>query len=237
MLPSEPQNKCIDLEVQDVVHAHIVENVALTQRYVLTAQYMMAAARFARNCGAIERKNVGRPLGPFFDEILQFATASITFSAFSLESHLNDIVSDAKSAIKYEPIFAALKRKNDSSLMASKYNEVLKANSVATFDENSLPYIAVEVLVNFRNRLVHFEPHSSDDQKAKNLALGERLRSRFPLSPFVPDGHGPIFPLRCMSHAATVWAITTARDFMREFDNRMGRVHYLDLHSDDLATE
>ena len=237
MLPPEPLKTSIDLVVQDVTHAHIIENVDLTQRYSLTGQYMMAAARFARNCGAVERQNVGRPFGPFFDEIFQFATGAVLFSVFSLESHLNDVRSDPKIAIQYNALLADLKRTKKPSSMVNRFDLALKANNVATFDESSPLYNAAEVLANFRNRLVHFEPHSSGDQEAKNLTLGEKLKSRFHLSPFVPEGHGPIFPLRCMSHAATVWAVVTARTFMREFDNRMGRVHCLDLHSDDLGTE
>lgn len=234
MLPPEPLKTSTDLVLQDATHAHIVENVDLTQRYSLTGQYMMAAARFARNCGTVERQNVGQPFGPFFDEIFQFAAAAVTFSVFSLESHLNDIVSDPKIAIQYKQLLADRKC---SSSMVERYNLALKANSVVSFDESSSLYNAAEVLANFRNRLAHFEPHSSEDQEAKNLALGDKLKSRFHLSPFVPEGHGPIFPLRCMSHAATIWAITTAQEFMREFDHRMGRVHCLDLHSDDLGTE
>ncbi len=237
MLPSEPLNTSIDLEVHDAIHAHTIENVELTQRYSLTGQYMLAAARFARNCGAVERQNAGQPFGPFFDEIFQFAAAAVTFSVFSLESHLNDILADPTIAIHTTPLLAELKCAKYFPSMLERYNLALKANSVATFDESSSLYSAAEVLANFRNRLVHFEPHSSGDQKAKNLTLGEKLKSRFQLSPFVPEGQGPIFPLRCMSHAATIWAITTAREFMREFDHRIGRAHCLDLHSGDLSTE
>jgi hypothetical protein len=213
MLPPEPLKTSIDLEVQDAIHAHIIENVDLTQRYSPTGQYMLAAARFARNCGAVERQNAGRPFGSFFDEIFQFATGAVLFSAFSLESHLNDVRSDTKIASQFKKVLADRKpaKSKYCPSMLERYNLVLEANNVATFDESSPLYNAAEVLANFRNRLAHFEPHSSEDQKAKNLALGDKLKSRFHFSPFVPEGHGPIFPLRCMSHAATVWAVVTAR--------------------------
>jgi hypothetical protein len=68
--------------------------------------------------------------------------------------------------------------------------------------------------------MVHFRPEWPDEQKA-HATLGERLRSKFALSPFF-DASEPIFPRACMSYGCSKWAVESIRDFIVEYADGNG---------------
>ena len=213
-------------------------NLTLRQRSSLTVQHLLAAAKFARLCGEIERQSIGKPFGDGFNDILQYTSTSVILSVASLESHINDELDKLHPLFPDHPPMASAQLINWMSRLSiiEKYRLAIEAKKVAPFDTDSKTYQAITVLIKFRNALVHFKPEWHDEQN-EHENLGKLLKSQFELSPWLPKEGSVIFPQRCMCHAGAKWAVGTARAFMRDFDVRMGIDHRLDLVADQLGVE
>jgi hypothetical protein len=61
-----------------------------TQRSAFAVQHLMAAARFSRQCGAIQAGNIGKPVGPFLSEQIGYVSATIMLAVASMESNMNE---------------------------------------------------------------------------------------------------------------------------------------------------
>lgn len=65
----------------------------LRQKSAYAVQHLMAAARFSRQCGEVQNKHLGEPLGAFFDEQVACVSATVMLSVASLESNVNEYLS------------------------------------------------------------------------------------------------------------------------------------------------
>jgi hypothetical protein len=62
--------------------------------------HMMAAAKFARESGRIEKAHEGQALGPFYDEITLHVASTIIMAASSLDSFINEVFLNADLYLK-----------------------------------------------------------------------------------------------------------------------------------------
>ncbi len=63
--------------------------------------------------------------------------------------------------------------------------------------------------------MVHFKPEWHDEQQ-EHEKIGNRLRGKFTLSPFL-DENAPLFPMRCMTHGFAEWTVRSSLDFAQWF--------------------
>ena len=197
--------------------------ITLRQRSAFAVQHLMAAARFSRQCGDIQKENEGKPLGPFYDEQIACVSAAIMLAVASLESNINEYLTDADSLLHEIPKSA---REQFCALLSNapileKYERVLAVKELDPIKRGQPPYQDVDILIAIRNELVHFHPEWHDEQE-RHEKLGNRLRYRFELSPFIAERTGVLFPQRFVSHGCTKWAVESALTFMTQFANRIG---------------
>lgn len=197
--------------------------VTLRQRSAFAIQHLMAAARFSRQCGKIQTENAGKSLGPFYDEQIACVSATIMLSVASLESNINEHLADADTLLHEIPKHAREQfcASLSNAPILEKYERLLAAKELESFIRGESPYQDVDILIAIRNELVHFHPEWHDEQK-RHQKLGDRLRYRFELNPFISEATGVLFPQRFVSHGCTKWAVKSALAFMTQFANKIG---------------
>jgi len=196
----------------------ITAEITVRQRSDFAVQHMMAAARFSRLCHEVEKDNYGLSLGPFFDEIISYVTATILSSVASIESNINEIFADARDGIlKLKPLdiklLAEIWQLIEEKPILEKYQIMLVLNGKNRLEKGVYKYQNVDTLIKVRNAIVHFKPEWHDEQESHGK-IGKRLQGKFDFSPFV-DKNSPIFPTRAMTHGFTAWAVQSSLDFIQ----------------------
>jgi hypothetical protein len=209
---------------------------AMRSRMGFAIQHLLAAARFARRCGEIEKENRGKPIDYFFDEILHCCTASLFFSVASLEANINELFFDSEQHFSHQTpdLIAELWSLVEEKPILDKYQAVLVLKGVAKFEKGTAPYQDVDSLIKARNALVHFKPEWDDDQETLRK-VGARLSGKFNLSPFHNDS-APLFPHRCVTHGCAKWAVQASLEFMEAFHDSASVPHKFSLFERSLDT-
>ncbi|MEZ0150399.1 MAG: hypothetical protein AB9Q22_11970 [Candidatus Reddybacter sp.] len=195
----------------------------LRQKSAFAIQHLIAAARFSRQCGEIQKQNEGKALGSFYDEQISCVSAAIMLCVASIESNINELLSMPETLFpEADPNI----QKEVSSLIGElsiidKYQRILLAKGITAFDKGSQPLQDIEVLISLRNELVHFHPEWHDEQQ-RHEKLGRKLRGKFELSPFITESTGVLFPQRIVSHGCTKWAVEKSIEFMTQFNSKLG---------------
>ena len=200
-----------------------VGQVTLRQKSAFAVQHLMAADRFSRQCGEVQKSNIGKPLGPFYDEQIACVSAAIMLCVASIESNINEYLSEPKTLL---PELESSLRMELCALISKlsivdKYQRILSSKGIPIFERGELPLQDVEILISLRNELVHFHPEWHDEQE-RHRKLGLKLKGKFELSPFISENTGVFFPQRIVSHGCTKWAVKTSYEFMNEFCFRLG---------------
>jgi hypothetical protein len=200
-----------------------IGEIKLRQKSAFAVQHLMAAARFSRQCGQVQAENEGKPLGLFFDEQIACVSAAVMLSVASLESNINEYLSEED---KLFPELNQGARQEFSLLISSlaileKYQKVLSVKGLERFDKGQKPYQDVDILISLRNELVHFHPEWHDEQE-RHKKLGHKLAYRFELSPFISEESGVLFPQRFVSHGCSKWAVYSSLEFMDAFAEKLG---------------
>jgi hypothetical protein len=217
------ENKPITHQVDDAVLIVEAESIKLRQKSAFAVQHLIAAARLSRQCGEIQSQNIGATLGSFFDEQIACVSATVMLCVAALESNINEYLSEPNQIFAELPEHA---RRHVAELCAElsileKYQRVLSLKGCAQFDRGARPYQDIDALIAVRNELVHFHPEWHDEQE-RHRKLGDKLRYKFEMSPFIAEGTGVDFPQRFVSHGCTRWAVEYTLQFMEEFDQKAG---------------
>jgi hypothetical protein len=194
--------------------------IMLRQKSAFSVQHMMAAARFSRMCGEIETANQGKPLGEFYDHQIACVSATVMLSIASLESNINEYLSEPNLLLSDLPGKSKLYVLEliESKPILEKYQYVLSSRCKQKYPTGEPPYQDVDALVKLRNAMVHFKPEWHDKQ-VLHKKIESRLKGRFEINPFIGK-NGVFFPQQCMSYGCTKWAVSTAVNFMRNFSKR-----------------
>jgi hypothetical protein len=230
-------DKNVTVKLQGVRAKGDAGKLALRQKSNFAVQHLMAAARFSRMCGAIQQENLGKPLGPFYDEQISYVSATVMLCVASLESNVNEYLSDPD---KLFPELSDAARQEFTELVSElsileKYQRILSIKGLNKFNEGAKPYQDVDVLIAVRNELVHFHPEWHDEQQ-RHKKLGQRMMYRFELSPFISEGAGVLFPQRFISHGCTKWAVESSLSFMGEFAGYIGHENKFTKFNERLST-
>lgn len=181
----------------------------LTQRYDSGIQHLMAAATFARAAGLLEKEHAGKSYGPFFDEIRWNVSAAVIMSVAALDANLNELLADVSVDEEFLHLIERLP-------FMDRHQYSLWHLGKQKLDLGKAPAQPVQLLLDFRNELVHPRPEWDNAQKRHKL-LGDKLKSAgVPLTSFKIAGV-PIYPLRVMSHGCAAWAVKSALNFGETF--------------------
>jgi hypothetical protein len=206
-----------------IVLGNVTVSGKMRQKSAFSIQHLMAAARFSRQCGEIQTQNVGKALGPFYDEQISCFSATIMLCVASIESYINEVLSNP------ETLFSAsdsdIQRELSSLIgglsIIDKYQRILLAKGETAFDKGAQPLQNIDALISLRNELVHFHPEWHDEQ-LRHDKLGRKLKGKFKLSPFITESTGVLFPQRIVSHGCTKWAVESSIHFMTQFNSKIG---------------
>ena len=199
--------------------------------------HLLAAAHFSRQVCSIEIGNQGKPLGPFYDDILAFSIANVMTAVASLESYINEVFFDYRknfSSDKETLIKNIWKHFAERPTM-EKFDLALMLRDRAVFDKATNPYQDVAILIKLRNSLVHFSPEWEDEQVAHER-LSAQLSGKFQPSPFM-QGSAPLFPKRWATSGCTKWAIASCLSYVQHFEELSGLEHRFDNFLDRLSGE
>ena len=197
--------------------------IKLRQKSMFAVQHLLAAARFSRQCGHVQKEHTGEALGSFYDEQIACTSASVMLCVASLESNINEYLENVSS------LFSGLTAKQGDRFVElistlsilEKYDRVLAIRGLEPFQKGERPYQDVSALISLRNEFVHFHPEYHDEQ-SRHQRLGKKLDNRFDLSPFISKETGVLFPQRIVSHGCTKWAVEESLKFMKIFEQRLG---------------
>jgi hypothetical protein len=78
----------------------------------------------------------------------------------------------------------------------------------------------IKVLVDLRDALIHFKPEW-EHEAVTHKKLSKALHSKTKGSPFFSKSE-LLFPRRWASHSCTIWAVRSAVDFSKKFEQRAG---------------
>jgi hypothetical protein len=77
-----------------ITEAPDVMSATVKTRMNYAVPHLLSAAIFSRRVGEIEAKHSGQAFGPFWDEILAHATATVFLTVAGLESYANELFVD-----------------------------------------------------------------------------------------------------------------------------------------------
>ena len=124
-----------------------------------------------------------------------------------------------------------------------KYQFFLKLNGKEEFNKGENPFQDTQLLIDLRNRFVHYEPESiihmsSTDKKQEDMHQVERdLRNKFEPIKLDSFQHNNFYPDRCLSHGCAEWAVETVLKFIEDFTTKLGTVSTFDREREDFSTK
>ena len=210
------------------------------QRPNFAVQHMIAAARFARLCYKVEDDNAGAPFGPFYDEIINYVTATILSTVASLEANINEIFADVRDhIIVFDDLDMNLLTELwdliEEKPILEKYQFALVFKKKDRMNKGDQQYQYIDTLIKVRNALVHFKPEWLGEQQ-EHEKIGKLLRGKFTLSPFLTE-NDPIFPMRCMTHGFAEWAVLSSLEFAQWFTQRADLPNRFTQFLDQMGTK
>ena len=197
----------------------------LSQRYNFALQHMSAAIRFDQLCYKAELANANQPYGPFFGEIRSYVTATVLSSVAALEANVNESFADVLDgtitfeSIEVQELKDSWSRMERESTL-KKYERFLKLVGKKELNQKDSRYQSAKLLIRVRNAFVHYKP-KWDSELREFDDIGNQLIGKFELSPFL-DESSPVFPMRCMTHGFSQWAVQSGLDFAEWFANSAG---------------
>jgi hypothetical protein len=181
--------------------------------------HLRTAAKLSKLCRDVEIENEGSELGRFFDDLTDYSTACVMSCVASLEAYINEVFIDRGEHFEshdiklMDDLWGVLETKS----VLDKFQFALLLKNKEKLDPSSRVVDHIRVVIKLRNSLVHFKPEWVHMQKEHNK-IGKALNGKFEMSPFLSPAE-PIFPLRCMSHSMTRWAVRSSYDFIELFSN------------------
>lgn len=170
-----------------------------------------------------------------------FVTGAIFSIIAFLEASINELLSDISNNDDRVKVIPTDNKKAIKTLwdkegkhdlekwsVLKKYQKTLELLGKEKFDEASMEFDNLSILVELRNTLMHFKPewnsiHSPYLSENENQhKLTSKLEGKFELSIFFRSTGNPFFPDKCMGYGCAEWALRNTVLFVDEFYRRIG---------------
>ena len=200
----------------------------------LSIQHLLGAARFSRMCYEIEQENHDKQFGKFQEDITQLVIGTVTLSVAYLESYINELLFDGErifSDIRPEVVKSYLSLLEDKRFL-EKFDYALILYKASPFEKGHAIYQNVNAVIGLRNGFIHFKPELHDETQ-KHKSISAKLNKKFKPSRFKSEDE-EIFPMGCMTHGCSEWAVKSVIGFIDEFENLTGKNKSLDNIRDQL---
>lgn len=160
-------------------------------------------------------------INAFLLEVRDFNTEKVP-DTLGLRNVDTNILNAIRNAIKQDESCASNKYKRwDYKEIKEKYDMALIQPFVEPFDDSQGVSQNINILVGFRNYLVHHKVHTQDFPEQNEIAqekLVRQLNNKFQLHPlYEEDLFACAFPNSHLSHECARWSASTAKKFVEEF--------------------
>lgn len=203
----------------------------------LSTHHLLGAARFSRMCYEIEQENHDKPIGKFQEEITQLVIGTVTLSVACLESYINELLFEGEKKftdVRPEIIQSYLSLLEDKRLL-EKFEYALILYNAPRFERGHCIYQNIDAVIGLRNGFIHFRPELHDEAP-KHKSISAKLNKKFKPSRFKSEDE-EIFPMGCMTHGCSEWAVKSVIGFIDEFEKLTGKNKSLDNIRDQLRTK
>lgn len=209
----------------------------------LSGDHVSAAAFFARSCGEIEVRNLGRISDELRVQHRSFAIGAVISAVAYLEAAANEVYLAAadndphlfgKGDARLPKLLVHVWDSVEDIRTLQKYQVALVLAQKAPFDQGTPPFQPASHLIVLRNNLIHYKPEWDSDLE-DHKKIEERLRGVFPENPY-SDRSQAFFPHRCLGHGCAAWAIKSAWTFVDSFYNRIDLPYWAAGYAAQVAT-
>ncbi|MBA3580199.1 MAG: hypothetical protein H0W42_09470 [Gemmatimonadaceae bacterium] len=218
-------------------------NVRAELRTSFSIQHIQSAFFFARQCKVIEEAHDGSYDAPSIANCRAYATGAVFAAVAFLEATAGELFVDAS-----EPDGGLLKGQSPEvcHTFAEAWSKSLSKKSAALpkleqalelagtpkicaasrFNTEGRTYDDAKLVIELRNKLVHYEPAclpaelADRNPTAPRYEFAERLRGRFPESRLMGAGN-PLFQ-KILGHGCAKWAAESTLALADDFYSRMG---------------
>lgn len=136
-------------------------------KFNLAILQMRAAARFSRRVEELENIIPDDPskFALHWEEILQYSMASVICCASSIEAYANELFSERHRVFpNYSSnLLEELWKNYERKPTLDKFKFALLLRGKNAFDESSLVFKDVKLMIELRNAIIHFKPEWSED--------------------------------------------------------------------------
>jgi hypothetical protein len=203
----------------------------ISTRNYLSAQHLWTARHNAALCRQREVAIAGtRPIDV---QHRSYATTAVLMSVAFLEATVNEVFEDAtddrhvgQRVERLEPRVRAMLASfwesvgNGRYSLLGKYQMALLLSGAGQFDKGAQPYQDAQLLIDFRNGLVHFRPDWHDSGTKRKF---DSLGNRFHQSGLLSDEDGSDWlTVKALGASGALWALATAKAFADEWTSRLG---------------
>lgn len=214
--------------------AVITHSPSIGIRSYLSGGMLRSAICFANIAQSIEDVHPGEWRSPYIEEHRDYVLSSIINSALFLEAAVNELFSDAaqEHGIQNNGFISPLTEET-RALMKSwweesgdmhktlvKYQMLMSFANQSKFDKSKDPYQSAALLVELRNRIVHYKPETIYGEEPHKLE--NKLKGRFEENALIPFKSSNWWPDRALGAGCAKWSHESAKMFADELSSRLG---------------
>jgi hypothetical protein len=217
----------------------ITDSLIVKSRKYLSVQFVQSAAYFTREARKREL-NGAPPSKPDHLQHQSYVIGAIWMASGFLEANINELFSDAAEDYREflnpleEEVIDLLGRMWKRNIprtarysILEKYEIFLDLAHKKAFDRGVAPYQDVQVMIDLRNALMHYEPEwmlsgsTAPLQPTDVHKLEKRLKGKFEMNPLTGAGN-PFYPDKCLGHGCAKWCVESSVSLVDGFCERLG---------------
>ena len=197
----------------------------LSTRANFAIHHLRAAKRAAQSAYEVEQNNTTSEHGPWFDDMLMLVPVSVVMSGTALEANANEIIQDildgstGLSITEGRRLLLIDLKKDRSGNSIEKYRQL-----ALLFDKvpstGGIAWQDAELLVRFRNALMHFKPAWDHETEIHDSKLVKALKSKIPIYRAYESSFQ--FPYGYITYGCARWSILSVLAFTKEFSTFLG---------------
>ena len=204
----------------NVVETPDIANINLRTKSSFALQHLRAAAQAARNAYEVEQANLAVEHGPWFDKMMLFVPVSVVMAGAALEANANEIIQDILDGSTPLSITTPLRLlltdlKDDRTGNAPEKYRLLSLYFGKEPDQGTVAWQDARLLIQFRNRFMHFKPAWADDKGIHDDKLVNGLKSRIPVYRAYSTNFQ--FPYGFLTYGCAKWSVASVLNFAASF--------------------
>lgn len=212
-------------------------------RYSFTAQFLISAAIFARDCTAIEKANSTSPSEDDRSRHRGLVTAAIMHSVAAVECESTELAVHGPGShlgsdgidLAAREILSGMSLEIDEQPVLDRFKTMLRVLGKAPLNLGTAPWQDMSTLIKIRNEIVHYKSQWGDDMERQVFFRDTLPRLKLQKPPFIHDSQN-LFPHRLLGAACAVWAVKTAKAVINKvYDQHLGIKSPLSSHNERLA--